>query len=76
AGRRGASEGTGLGLALVREHVTLHGGKVWVEDRNGDGPGARFVVEMPGELSEAEPEPEADLGPAAVPAVEADVVEV
>ena len=33
AGRRGASEGVGLGLALVAEHVRLHGGRVWVEDR-------------------------------------------
>lgn len=47
ASKRGASEGAGLGLALVREHVRLHGGRVWVEAR-GDGlPGARFVVELP-----------------------------
>lgn len=42
---RGASEGAGLGLALVEEHVRLHGGRVWVEDRRGGG--ARFVVELP-----------------------------
>jgi len=47
AGRRGASEGVGLGLALVAEHVRLHGGRVWVEDRHDDRPGARFVVELP-----------------------------
>lgn len=40
-----APRGTGLGLALVREHVRLHGGRVWVEDRPGGG--SRFVVEMP-----------------------------
>ena len=45
AGRRTTSEGVGLGLALVREHVRLHGGDVWVEDRPGGG--ARFVVELP-----------------------------
>jgi signal transduction histidine kinase len=45
AGMRGAGEGSGLGLALVREHVGLHGGKVWVEDREGGG--ARFVVRLP-----------------------------
>jgi signal transduction histidine kinase len=47
AGRRGASEGVGLGLALVDEHVRLHGGRVWVEDRADGEVGARFVVELP-----------------------------
>ena len=45
AGRRGESDGTGLGLSLVREHVRLHGGRVWVEDAQGGG--ARFVVRLP-----------------------------
>jgi signal transduction histidine kinase len=45
AGRRGTADGTGLGLSLVAEHVRLHGGRVWVEDRPGGG--ARFVVELP-----------------------------
>jgi signal transduction histidine kinase len=44
-GMRGAGEGSGLGLSLVREHVGLHGGRVWVEDREGGG--ARFVVRLP-----------------------------
>jgi signal transduction histidine kinase len=46
--RGGASEakpGTGLGLALVVEHVRLHDGRVWVED-SPDG-GARFVFQLP-----------------------------
>jgi signal transduction histidine kinase len=47
AGRRGSGEGVGLGLALVAEHVRLHGGQVWVEDREDGRPGARFVVELP-----------------------------
>jgi signal transduction histidine kinase len=47
AGRRGSNEGVGLGLALVAEHVRLHGGRVWVEDRADGRPGARFVVELP-----------------------------
>jgi two-component system, OmpR family, sensor histidine kinase MtrB len=46
AGRRGATDGVGLGLALVAEHVRLHGGRVWVEDRADGRPGARFVVEL------------------------------
>jgi len=37
--------GSGLGLSLVSEHVRVHNGKVWVEDRAGGG--ARFVVELP-----------------------------
>ena len=47
AGRRGSGGGAGLGLALVAEHVGLHGGRVWVEDRLDGMPGARFVVELP-----------------------------
>lgn len=42
----GADGGTGLGLALSTQHVSLHGGRMWVEDRPGGG--ARFVVELPG----------------------------
>lgn len=45
AGMRGAGEGSGLGLALVREHVALHGGEVRVETR--DEGGARVVVRLP-----------------------------
>ncbi|USX56662.1 cell wall metabolism sensor histidine kinase WalK [Lentzea sp. HUAS12] len=49
AGSRGADTGSGLGLALVAEHVRRHHGKVWVEDRPGGG--ARFVVELPEALA-------------------------
>ncbi len=49
ARRRATSEGAGLGLALVDEHVRMHGGRVWVEDRTDGEPGARFVVEVPAE---------------------------
>lgn len=42
---RSRSGGTGLGLALVAEHVRAHGGRTWVEDsRTG---GARFVATFP-----------------------------
>ena len=50
ARRRGLGEGAGLGLALVDEHVRLHGGRAWVEDRVDAEPGARFVIELPAEL--------------------------
>ncbi len=45
SGSRGTDTGSGLGLALVAQHVQRHGGTVWVEDRPGGG--ARFVVEIP-----------------------------
>lgn len=40
-----APGGTGLGLALVAEHVRLHGGRVWVEESPAGG--ARFTIEVP-----------------------------
>lgn len=46
AGRRTGSEGAGLGLSLVDEHVRMHGGRVWVEDRLDGQSGARFVIEL------------------------------
>jgi two-component system, OmpR family, sensor histidine kinase MtrB len=46
AGRRTGSDGAGLGLALVDEHVRMHGGRVWVEDRPDGESGARFVIEL------------------------------
>ena len=49
AGRRSSSDGAGLGLALVDEHVRMHGGIVWVTDRSDAEPGARFVIELPAE---------------------------
>ena len=37
--------GTGLGLAVTREIVRFHGGRIWVEDVTPHG--ARFVVALP-----------------------------
>ena len=54
AGRRTGNDGAGLGLALVAEHVRMHGGEVWVENRGPDRSGARFVIELPAEEVEAE----------------------
>jgi signal transduction histidine kinase len=68
AGQRSGSEGAGLGLALVDEHIRLHDGRVWVEDRSDGQQGARFVIELPArmpidyvpssaEVEDAEPSP-------------------
>lgn len=60
-------QGTGLGLALVKELVELHGGKVSVESKLGSG--AMFKVELPlaqeseksGSLLEQDGEPISDV---------------
>ena len=38
-------QGSGIGLSVVNELVSLHGGRVWVEEAHGGG--ARFVLELP-----------------------------
>ena len=43
--RNAAQEGSGIGLAVVRELSQLHGGRSYVEDSPSGG--ARFVVELP-----------------------------
>jgi len=46
SGGASASPGLGVGLALVRHLVELHGGSVFVESA-GPGHGSTFVVELP-----------------------------
>jgi signal transduction histidine kinase len=45
SGQRESSDGTGLGLSLVAQHVRLHGGTVHIDGAPGGG--SRFVIELP-----------------------------
>ncbi len=43
------SPGVGIGLSLVARFAELHGGRAWVEDREGGG--ASFRISLPGEAT-------------------------
>lgn len=55
--------GMGLGLAIVRQLVELHGGAVWAESQ-GKGHGAKFIVQLP--LGALQPDASASVVSSAV----------
>jgi two-component system sensor histidine kinase KdpD len=55
--REGSPGGVGLGLAISRAVVAVHGGRIWAQNREGGGASFRFTLPIEGEppkLTDAE----------------------
>lgn len=64
--RAGDTRGAGLGLALVRSFVELHGGYVMM--KSAQGAGTTVIVHLPETASPKAPRAELELGPSSVAA--------
>ena len=49
----GTGEGTGLGFTLCTQIVELHGGRLWVESREGIGSTFTFALPLPDDAAGA-----------------------
>ena len=55
-------QGTGLGLALTKKLIEMHGGRMWVQSEGIEGKGSTFIFLIP--VPKAEAKPASAAGPA------------